>query len=474
MRKMFATGVNAARRARRLRQGTALVAGLAIAAPAMAEPGVPADNEVIGYATAERGGASTSWILADGAPYLFVPDVGAAVSGSVAAVETGAGVGAVLFERPYFESRDAGCTPELGSDARPDLKWRGATARFSPPVEAPASEPAGAPAGAAAKGIASLIVYRQDLGPPPGALLLNRRLTVGSPCRLAVHKTLFDRIFVPIAAPPQPARCYNLAGAYPQEGGKEIKANFTSADRLALLQPADLDDRYRGLPHRFRVTLYDGEGCRGSAGEYRSVGKEPGDIRLDQVGLRGRVRSVRIAYEGGPLSAFYAVPAAAPMASESPPPPRPAAPEADLANPIPAPEKLDDPAPARRQTTAIPLFAALPAPSLRMPAAEPAAPAPIAGSKTFEYPVYEIYRLNFCLRWDADCGEPAATAWCRTQGFAKARAWKVDQDIGSLFPTIVLADKRVCADLPCDGFTEITCIAEDPAPPPARQTTTKG
>ncbi|HEX9789146.1 MAG TPA: hypothetical protein VGA60_00675, partial [Kiloniellales bacterium] len=70
---------------------------------------------------------------------------------------------------------------------------------------------------------------------------------------------------------------------------------------------------------------------------------------------------------------------------------------------------------------------------------------------------FEIYRLNYCLRWGADCGEPAATAWCRGQGFAKASDWRVDKNIGALFPTIVLADKRVCAQFPCDGFEAITC-----------------
>ena len=500
----------------RLAEWAGVVAMLVLAIPAQAAPDKPAVNEVIGYATAERSGATTSWTLAEGVPYLFVPSIGAK---SVAAVDTGAGVGAVLFQHPYFETRDTGCTPALGSDARPDLKWRGATARFSPPVEPQARDAASS---TNTDRVASLIVYRKDLGPPPGALLLNRRLTLGSPCRQGIHKTFFDRVFVPLAAPPEPARCYNLVGTHPQDGGKNFRINFTSADRLVILQPADLDNRYRNIRHRFRVTLYDGDGCRGGAGEFRSAGQEPGDIKLAQVGLRDRVRSVRIVYEGGPLAPYYTVPAATPVAAKSPAPqPAPAAaaptpdapapvvaaptgpakaalaevtpakavlaedkvvatpaPPSPLPRPLPSPpasqparttpsdavaappapssDKLEE-AVATPRTPATPLLAALPAPRLTLPTPKPAAPAPTAASKTFEYPVHDIYRLNFCLRWGVDCGEPAATAWCKAQGFTKASAWKADKDIGALFPTIVLADKRVCAQGPCDGFEEITC-----------------
>lgn len=517
---------------------TGAAAGIALAAlapaSALAESGAPAANEVVGYATADRSGAPTSWTLADGTPYLFVPYVDAEVAGSVAAVETGSDVGAVLFQRPYFESRDAGCAPELGSDARSDLRWRGATARFSPRIESESS--------AKFEQFASLIVYRQDIGPPPGVLLLNRRLTLGTSCLQAVHKTFFNRVFVPVAAPPEPARCYNLSGTYRQDNGKEITIDFAFADRLALLQPADLDDRYRSLRHRFRVILFDGQGCRGGGGEFRSEGKAPGNIRLDSIGLRDRVRSVRIVYEGGPLAPYYVVPTPAPVAevpkgevpeAEKEQAPQPAAPTALMANiapeitakniaetsaeasaeitkdivappppnppaqvpsdsvmakatpaqtpapvvaPVPAsvPEKRHESAIARTQTTTIPRYAALPAPRLKLRPKKPVAPSPVASSTTFEYPVHDIYRLNFCLRWGVDCGEPAATAWCKAQGFAKAGAWRIDQDIGSLFPTIVLADKRVCAQFPCDGFEEITCVNEGPAPLPASKSATKG
>ncbi len=88
----------------------------------------------------------------------------------------------------------------------------------------------------------------------------------------------------------------------------------------------------------------------------------------------------------------------------------------------------------------------------------PGTQAPAAlGSQTFQYPVHDIYRLNYCLNWDKDCGEPAAQAWCATQGFRRASGFEIDENIGALFPTVVLGESRVCAKFVCDGFQEITC-----------------
>ena len=78
-------------------------------------------------------------------------------------------------------------------------------------------------------------------------------------------------------------------------------------------------------------------------------------------------------------------------------------------------------------------------------------------SQTFAYPVHQVYRLNYCLTSKGDCGAPAARAWCKTQGFGKASTWKIDENIGALFPTVVLGENRICAQFVCDGFQEITC-----------------
>ena len=82
---------------------------------------------------------------------------------------------------------------------------------------------------------------------------------------------------------------------------------------------------------------------------------------------------------------------------------------------------------------------------------------PALSNQTFQYPIQDIYRLNYCLNWNKNCGEAAAQAWCKAQGFHRATGFKIDENIGSLFPTIVLAENRVCAQFVCDGFQEITC-----------------
>ena len=43
-------------------------------------------------------------------PFLLVPEVGPEL-GAIATVESGSEVGVALFQMPYFESKDLGCTP---------------------------------------------------------------------------------------------------------------------------------------------------------------------------------------------------------------------------------------------------------------------------------------------------------------------------------------------------------------------------
>lgn len=511
----------------------ALAAALIRAAGAAAAE-APGPGEVIGYAAPDRSGPSKTWRLPPDRPYLYVPYVGDDVDGAVAAVDTGPGVGVALFQRPFFASRDVGCLPAVGTDARSDLKWLGATARFAP---APAHQPSGPGTDpGAAGGYASLIVYRDDLGPPPGALLLDRRSTIGIRCRNPIHKTVYDRVFVPVAGAPETARCFDLAGTYRYEGSQDKVLDFTASDRLVLLMPADLDDRYRTVRHDVTATLFDGLGCRGVSVSFKSGASLTRDFRLGRSDFRDRARSVRIVYENGALAPYLirpAAPAPEPTAQETEPAPKPTAQETEPApaepedtlaaaprsGPAPAAEAPPTPAPAPEPTApeptapepgsaaATPAARAEPAPAPRpkpepaeaqaqakpgpaeAPAArsEPAEPVPAPASsprevqqalpklrpvlpppagkapppagqnQTFRFPVYEIYRLNYCLHRDKDCGEPAAAAWCRARGFARAAAWKIDENIGGLFPTIVMGEERVCAQFVCDGFREITC-----------------
>jgi hypothetical protein len=93
---------------------------------------------------------------------------------------------------------------------------------------------------------------------------------------------------------------------------------------------------------------------------------------------------------------------------------------------------------------------------LVLPESEPDA---IVAGQTFKYPLLQGYRLNACLYQREDCGEEAASKWCEARGFAGgAASFEIDENIGSLFPTLALGDLQLCANFVCDGFEEITCL----------------
>ncbi|MHA1153206.1 MAG: hypothetical protein ACTSQ7_11185, partial [Alphaproteobacteria bacterium] len=326
------------------RAAAGLTCALTLAA-GMAQAAAPGPLEVIGYANPDQSGPSKTWSLEDGLPYLYVPYVGDEVNGGIARLRMGAEVGAALFQKPFFASRDRGCARDLGSNGRPDLNWLGPTARFEPGGDGLPPDALAAP-DRETGGFASMILFRKDLGPPPGLLLMNRRRTLGTNCVDAIHKTFFNRVFVPVANAPERRRCFNLAGEFQIEGSAPQSFRFASSDRLVLLAPSDLSERYQDIRHRFTVTLYDRPDCTGEQVSFRSGSLTTGSTKLDDFGFRDRARSVKIAYENGPLTAYMtpqAAPAAPAMAKASEPEaePEPApepAPEVMAKAPEPKPE----------------------------------------------------------------------------------------------------------------------------------------
>lgn len=90
-----------------------------------------------------------------------------------------------------------------------------------------------------------------------------------------------------------------------------------------------------------------------------------------------------------------------------------------------------------------------------------------AANKTFVNPKIGSNRLDWCLNWGSGCGEPAATAWCKSKGYNKSVDSEEDNDIGASSPTRLLSTGAVCDQNYCDGFTFITCsTALIPLPPP--------
>lgn len=94
-------------------------------------------------------------------------------------------------------------------------------------------------------------------------------------------------------------------------------------------------------------------------------------------------------------------------------------------------------------------------------------------SRDFSTPSVEGRRLDLCLVWGGQCGQPAADAFCQAQGFDAASAWEPENDIGAATPTIVLTGGAVCSHPDCDGFRTITCARAAP-PPIAERFTVPG
>lgn len=89
----------------------------------------------------------------------------------------------------------------------------------------------------------------------------------------------------------------------------------------------------------------------------------------------------------------------------------------------------------------------------------------LAETKTVEKPMFNGHRLAWCANWGADCGEPAAEAWCIAQGFAGVETFTKAPGIGDKAPTRLIATGAICDDAGCDGFKEITCVKLDTVQP---------
>ncbi len=581
----------------------------AMASPAEAQEkatAAPDAFELQLFAAPGFSGEMRSLSLAPGKPYAYVERLEDAEATAVRSLQAGASLGVVLFRRAFFAAQDGRCTPTLGSDEQPGLIWTGPTADFLPVRSGKAGVAALPDAGE--EGYGSAILYRRDLGPPPGALLMKRRRSYSRGCGNILRSFNFDRRFIPLefqteaSAAGAPPGCVNLKGT---SAGKAVPTDMLRSDRIALLQPSDLDRRYGDKERQFQAILFAGENCSGESvsltAPYRAAGKgttaadQDGrrDVLLSSLLFRDRAQSLRLVALDKAGRLIASPNGAAPMAAKPQPVPTAspskvastAAKELSAPKAETAPAQVENPptgkadtasavavpqAPAPKtaaprtvaqatpepkvvpQTTAAKTAApgvALPTaklepmtespPALRARAANtpqakisgaptpqaassgirstglvqtPAQPSPTesvptdarsqtptqvsqapiseaqvshaqvsqvqaapqpaapnaasdgsssggeeSASQVFTFPVYDVYRLNYCLRRDGQCGEPAAQKWCQMKGFERAVAWQKDDNIGGLFPTFLIGDEEICAQYKCDGFAEITC-----------------
>jgi hypothetical protein len=78
-------------------------------------------------------------------------------------------------------------------------------------------------------------------------------------------------------------------------------------------------------------------------------------------------------------------------------------------------------------------------------------------SRTFAYPTYRGYRLDWCRVFANGCGAPAADAFCRAHGYSGNSAFRFQSNPG--VPTMTIGQNSVCQPSVhvCDSFTSITC-----------------
>ena len=81
---------------------------------------------------------------------------------------------------------------------------------------------------------------------------------------------------------------------------------------------------------------------------------------------------------------------------------------------------------------------------------------PIPAGRVFANPVWKDRRLDVCLRFGADCGKPAADAFCRAKGYSDALHAVPDAEAGYA-TTRVIGSDQICDKPFCRGFQQIIC-----------------
>ena len=252
-------------------------------------------DQVILFAGRDFSGATKTWSLKPDQPFLAVPYAGDDFRPVSPSIKLGADVGVLLFELPFFSTIDETCEYQLGDAGDPELWWRSDKAMFVPGPE----ERGPVEGNLRPQEIASLILYRRASGPPPGALLLERRRYVNWDCSAPTKARAYRRLFVPVAAPPHRQGCFNLDVGLSYGSSGKAALDFSAASELLLMQPYDLAADYARIDHTFTVGLHDDRDCAGAGATFSHPGTGARRFDLKRFDFDRKARSVMLRYDQG-------------------------------------------------------------------------------------------------------------------------------------------------------------------------------
>ena len=78
----------------------------------------------------------------------------------------------------------------------------------------------------------------------------------------------------------------------------------------------------------------------------------------------------------------------------------------------------------------------------------------VFANQVFANPTVDGTAVDYCLNWASNCGEPAASAFCQSQGFARSVSHTFQLHAP---PTLVIGDRKICNENGCTRMTSITC-----------------
>ena len=75
-------------------------------------------------------------------------------------------------------------------------------------------------------------------------------------------------------------------------------------------------------------------------------------------------------------------------------------------------------------------------------------------SRSFVFPRFNHYRVDWCYKAGQGCGQRAAYSFCRRMGYAKVSVYNKEEHV---LATRAIGDQKLCFGSLCTGFGNITC-----------------